>query len=72
MMHHYWELMSDPAHMLVEFTFVLIDVLIISWVKTKIVKHFHRDLKRRDERHGHNAEVQDLGRRHSLSGVRTP
>lgn len=53
MLHEYWEILSDPAHCLVEFTFVLIDVLIISWVKSKIMAHLHRDLRNRDTEHGH-------------------
>jgi hypothetical protein len=43
--HEYVHLMSDPAHTAVEFTFVLFDYLIISWVKAQIVKHFHKDIK---------------------------
>lgn len=44
MIEEYLHLMSDPAHTAVEFTFVLIDVLIISWVKSRIIKHMHRDI----------------------------
>lgn len=50
---HYKELITDPAHSLVEFTFVLIDVLIIQWVVSKVKRHFHRDLTARDINHGH-------------------
>lgn len=49
MIEEYLHLMSDPAHTLVEFTFVLVDVLIISWVKNKIIKHLHRDIKMSEE-----------------------
>lgn len=45
MLDEYLHILSDPAHTAVEFTFVLIDVLIISWVKNRIVKHIHRDVK---------------------------
>lgn len=45
-LHHYAELMSDPAHTAVEFTFVLFDVLIIDFVRRRIVRHLHRDLKK--------------------------
>ena len=41
----YTHILSDPAHSAVEFTFVLIDVLIISWVRDRIIKHLHRDIK---------------------------
>ncbi len=44
-MDEYLHILSDPAHTAVEFTFVLIDVLIIGWVKHQIVKHMHRDVK---------------------------
>lgn len=55
---HYWEIMSDPAHCLVEFTFVLLDYLVITIVGSRIMAHFHRDLRERDDEHGH-------GRQHS-------
>lgn len=45
MIDEYFHLMSDPAHMAVEFTFVLIDVMIISAVKNRIIKHLHRDVR---------------------------
>lgn len=41
----YAHLMTDPAHTAVEFTFVLIDVLIIDAVRRLIVRHLHRDVK---------------------------
>lgn len=44
-MNEYLEILSDPAHSAVEFTFVLFDVLVISFVKNRIVKHLHRDLR---------------------------
>ncbi len=43
-MHEYVHILTDPAHSMVEFTFVLIDVLIISWVKNRIIRHMHRDM----------------------------
>jgi hypothetical protein len=45
MIAEYFHILSDPAHTAVEFTFVLIDVIIISWVKNRIIKHIHRDIK---------------------------
>lgn len=44
MLEEYMHIMTDPAHSAVEFTYVLIDVLIISWVKSRIIKHLHRDI----------------------------
>lgn len=35
MLHDYLHLLSDPAHMAVEFTFVLIDVLAIRYVERR-------------------------------------
>lgn len=43
-LQHYGELISDPAHTAVEFTFVLVDVLIIDAVRRRIYKHFHKDI----------------------------
>lgn len=45
MIDEYMHLMSDPAHIAVEFTFVLLDVLIIGAVRKQIVKHLHRDVR---------------------------
>jgi hypothetical protein len=52
--HEYAHLMSDPAHTAVEFTFVLFDYLIISWVRARIIKHLHRDVRagKHKETHG--------------------
>lgn len=46
---HYLEIITDPAHTLVEATFVLIEVLIIDVVRRKITQHFHRDIAREHE-----------------------
>lgn len=46
----YAEIMSDPAHLAVEFTFVLLDYLAINWVASRIKAHFHRDLAREHQR----------------------
>ena len=43
---HYSELITDPAHTLVEFTFVLVDYIIIQGV-------VRRWSARRDRAHGH-------------------
>lgn len=43
-LHHYVEILTDPAHSAVEFTFVLFDVLVIDFVRRRLVKHFHKDL----------------------------
>lgn len=45
-MHEYVHILLDPSHTLVEFTFVLVDYLIIDAVKRRIVKHFHRDIEK--------------------------
>jgi hypothetical protein len=44
-LHEYVHILSDPAHSLVEFTFVLIDYIIIQTVGHRIVKHLHRDVQ---------------------------
>lgn len=46
MLHDYLEILRDPAHVAVEFTFVLIDYLIIQTVATRLKRHFHRDIAR--------------------------
>ena len=52
----YAHLITDPAHSLVEFTFVLLDYLVIQVVVRGVKKHFHRDLRREhtvlDTEHG--------------------
>ena len=52
----YAHLITDPAHSLVEFTFVLVDYLVIQVVVRGVKKHFHRDLSREhqalDAEHG--------------------
>lgn len=48
-LHEYGHIMADPAHGMVEFTFVLIDVLIISAVKNQIIKHLHRDTTHKEK-----------------------
>ena len=45
--HEYGHLMSDPAHTAVEFTFVLIDVMIIN--KFRDWLHGHKRKKSNDE-----------------------
>ncbi len=46
LVHEYLHILTDPAHTLVEFTFVLIDYIIINTFYHKvIVKHLHRDVK---------------------------
>jgi hypothetical protein len=45
MIQEYLHLMSDPAHMAVEFTFVLIDVLLIKGAYNLLIRHLHRDIK---------------------------
>lgn len=42
-------ILTDPAHTAVEFTFVLIDYLIIQTIVSRMRKHFHRDLNIRDD-----------------------
>lgn len=51
-LHHYAELMSDPAHTAVEFTFVLLDVLIIDAVRRRWRKHLDREHQIIDAEHG--------------------
>lgn len=55
-LHEYVHLMTDPAHTAVEFTFVLMDVLIIDFVRRRLrawtegrVRHEHAIL---DVEHG--------------------
>lgn len=54
--HEYVEIFTDPAHAMVETTFVLIDVLVIDWVRRRLKRHFHRDLSHQhtilDREHG--------------------
>jgi hypothetical protein len=60
---HYVEIITDPAHSLVEFTFVLLDVLVIDAVRRRLKRHFHNDLddehRRLDDEHGvtHHGQV---------------
>lgn len=56
-LHHYVEILSDPAHLAVEVTLMLlVDVLFLGMVWPLIKRHFHRDLKRQhivlDREHG--------------------
>lgn len=54
--HEYLTILTDPAHSLVEFTFVLFDLLVIDTVRRGLKRHFHRDLSdqhtRLDREHG--------------------
>lgn len=43
-LQHYAEIITDPAHTLVEFTFVLLDYLVISAVAKRLKAHFHKDI----------------------------
>lgn len=43
-LHEFAHLMTDPAHVAVEFTFVAMDYLIIHTVARGLKKHFHRDM----------------------------
>lgn len=45
MIDEYLHIMSDPAHAAVEFTFVLLDYIIIQLVGHRIIKHLHRDMR---------------------------
>lgn len=60
-LEHYLDLLTDPAHSLVEFTFVLVDVLIIDYVRRRLRDHFHRDIaeehSRIDAEHGITPEM---------------
>lgn len=62
-LEHYVELLTDPAHTLVEFTFVLVDVLIIDYVRRRLRDHFHNDIAqehvRIDAEHGIPPEMHD-------------
>ena len=53
---HFTEIITDPAHTAVEFTFVLLDYLVIQTIAHRLKKHFHRDLAkehtRLDAEHG--------------------
>lgn len=47
--HEFMHLLTDPAHTAVEFTFVLLDYLIIHSVVRRWRKHFHKDIGLRDD-----------------------
>ena len=63
MLEHYIDLITDPAHTAVEFTFVLLDVLIIDFVRRRIIRHIHRDVGagRHRKRRGHRPWVAPRG-----------
>ena len=44
-LHEYWHILTDPAHMMVELTIVLIDLLIIKGAYHLLLAHLHRDIK---------------------------
>lgn len=50
--HEYTHIMTDPAHSLVEFTFVLFDVLVIDAVRRQWNRRLHREHARIDAEHG--------------------
>lgn len=55
-LHEYVALLTDPAHTLVEFTFVLVDYLLIGAVAAWLRRAFRRDIDvehaRLDAEHG--------------------
>ncbi len=55
-------LATDPAHLAVEFCFVLLDVLVISVIVNRVKKHFHKDIS--DE---HAKIEREHGLRHPMS-----
>lgn len=68
-LHHYWEILSDPAHLAVEITLMLVvDILFLGlvwpllsrWVRN----HIHRDLERE-----HQVLDVEHGITHEASGV---
>lgn len=52
----YVSILTDPAHSLVEFTFVAVDYLIVQTAVHALKRHFHRDIEtehqRLDREHG--------------------
>lgn len=60
-MSHFWphfiEILTDPAHLAVEFVFVLLDYLVIQVVVNQVKKRFRKALRdehlRLDMEHGH-------------------
>jgi len=52
----YVSILTDPAHSLVEFTFVAVDYLIVQTAVHALKRHFHRDIetehRRLDREHG--------------------
>jgi len=48
----YLHILTDPAHSLVEFTFVAVDYLIVQTAVHAVKKHFHKDLAVQDRAHG--------------------
>ena len=56
-LHHYVEILSDPAHLAVEVTLmVLVDIIFLGSVWPFIKRHFHKDLAEQhqvlDREHG--------------------
>ena len=48
---HYMEILSDPAHLAVEVTLMLlVDVLFLGMVWPFIKRHFHRDIEQEHQR----------------------
>lgn len=49
-LHHFVEIITDPAHTAVEFCFVLFDYVIIRTVEQRLKRHFHKDLRAEHQR----------------------
>jgi hypothetical protein len=63
----YVHLLKDPAHLALEFTFVLVDYLIIQTVVAKWRKHFHKDIARE-----HAVIEAEHGLKHPVAPVEPP
>lgn len=52
-LHQYLEVMGNPGHTAAESTFFLGELLVGKVAYNRLKRHFHRDLRKRDNRHGH-------------------
>ena len=57
-LHHYVEILSDPAHLAVELTLMLlVDVILLGIVWPFVRRHIHRDIR---------AEHRQIDREHGV------
>lgn len=63
MLHEYLSLITNPAHTLVEFTFVLLDYLVIAAVARALKSHFHKDIAREHQAINREHQIDPCGSR---------